>query len=402
MPSELEELVGFLHDPSLNVREIALENLVQFSPGGANNQQAIFKYDNSRAIADLKAMTKEKKGKTVNEALTILVNLCDDSHFRKLIVNDKEFVKYVIEQLPNPVNINGELMCILLSNLAKDDEILYIFDLKVDMKQKDVFKSDMAMDCLMDLFVKGSNREINKYAVYDYLSYFFADLSRFKQGRDYFVQEQEYDHVIPLTKLLVFTEKYDAKIRREGVASTIKNSLFDIAKHATFLDEKINLLLYVLSPIALPENKGLTDDEIFELPDELQLLDDNKKYEHLSEIIAVHLESILLLCSTRKGRDYLREKSVYPVVRELHKVSKDEKVTEMCDRLVQMLMRDEGDQKPDNEEIEEIKNILGKIEEVDVEHKVETHQLGEHEDKDVNMDESSDEDEDDDKMVVVC
>lgn len=400
MPSELEELVGFLHDPSLNVREIALENLVQFSPGGANSQQSIFKYDNFRAITDLKAMTKEKKGKTINEALTILVNLCDDAHFRELIVKDKEFVKYIIEQLPNPVNLNAELMCILLSNLAKDDEILYIFDLKVDMTQKDIFKSDMAMDCLMDLFVKGSNREINKYAVYDYLSYFFADLSRFKQGRDYFVTEQEYDNVIPLTKLLVFTEKYDAKIRREGVASTIKNSLFDIGKHSTFLDEKIDLLLYILSPISLPENKGLTDDEIFDLPDELQLLGEDKKFEHLSEIVLIHLESILLLCSTRKGRDYLREKSVYPVVRELHKESKDDKVAELCDRVVQMLMRDEGEQKPDEEEIDEIKDMLGKIEEIDTEHKVETHKLEEQED--VNMEESSDEDDEDDKMVVVC
>lgn len=398
MPSELEELVGFLHDPSLNVKEIALENLVQFSPGGANNQQSIFKYDNSRAITDLKALTKEKKGKTINEALTILVNLCDDSQFRELIIKDKEFVKYIIEQLPNPVNINGELMCILLSNLAKDDEILYIFDLEVDMKQKDIFKSSKAMDCLMDLFVKGSNREINKYAVYDYLSYFFADLSRFKQGRDYFVTEQEYDNVIPLTKLLVFTEKYDAKIRREGVASTIKNSLFDIAKHATFLAEKIDLLLYILSPISLPENKGLTDDEIFDLPDELQLLGEDKKFEHLSEIVAIHLESILLLCSTRNGRDYLRSKSVYPVVRELHKESNDEKVTELCDRVVQMLMRDEGEQKADNEEIEEIKDMLGKIEEVDMDHKVENHQLQETEDVDME----SSEDEDDDKMVVVC
>ena len=86
MPSELEELVAFLHDGQLNVREIALQHLVQYSPGGANNQQAIFKYDNCRAIEDLIKLTHEKKGKTVNEALTILVNLCDDEEFRWLRV----------------------------------------------------------------------------------------------------------------------------------------------------------------------------------------------------------------------------------------------------------------------------------------------------------------------------
>ncbi|AWU77192.1 hypothetical protein CAS74_001118 [Pichia kudriavzevii] len=391
MPTELQELVGFLHDDSLNVREIALQHLVQYSPGGANNQQAIFKYDNCRAIPDLIKLCGEKKGKTVNEALTILVNLCDDVELRQLISKDREFLKSLIESLPSPTNLNGDLMCILLANLAKTDNILEVFNMniKIAESQKAIFKSTKAMDCLMDMFVKGYERKINKYACYDYLSYFFADISRFKQGRDYFVTEQEYDGIIPLTKILVFTEKWDAKVRREGVASTIKNSLFDIEKHEIFLNEPVNLLVYLLGPIALPGNKGLDDDEIMELPDELQFLDDNKQVETVKEIIAVHLESLLLLCSTRKGRDFLRSKSVYPLVRELHKETKDETITELCDRLVQMLKRDEGEQKGDAEEIEEIKDILEKVEGVE---------------SDVEMKDKSDDDDDDDAegMVVVC
>lgn len=391
MPTELQELVGFLHDDSLNVREIALQHLVQYSPGGANNQQAIFKYDNCRAIPDLIKLCGEKKGKTVNEALTILVNLCDDVELRQLISKDREFLKSLIESLPSPTNLNGDLMCILLANLAKTDNILEVFNMniKIAESQKAIFKSTKAMDCLMDMFVKGYERKINKYACYDYLSYFFADISRFKQGRDYFVTEQEYDGIIPLTKILVFTEKWDAKVRREGVASTIKNSLFDIEKHEIFLNEPVNLLVYLLGPIALPGNKGLDDDEIMQLPDELQFLDDNKQVETVKEIIAVHLESLLLLCSTRKGRDFLRSKSVYPLVRELHKETKDETITELCDRLVQMLKRDEGEQKGDAEEIEEIKDILEKVEGVE---------------SDVEMKDKSDDDDDDDAegMVVVC
>lgn len=391
MPTELQELVGFLHDDSLNVREIALQHLVQYSPGGANNQQAIFKYDNCRAIPDLIKLCGEKKGKTVNEALTILVNLCDDVELRQLISKDREFLKSLIESLPSPTNLNGDLMCILLANLAKTDNILEVFNMniKIAESQKAIFKSTKAMDCLMDMFVKGYERKINKYACYDYLSYFFADISRFKQGRDYFVTEQEYDGIIPLTKILVFTEKWDAKVRREGVASTIKNSLFDIEKHEIFLNEPVNLLVYLLGPIALPGNKGLDDDEIMELPDELQFLDDNKQVETVKEIIAVHLESLLLLCSTRKGRYFLRSKSVYPLVRELHKETKDETITELCDRLVQMLKRDEGEQKGDAEEIEEIKDILEKVEGVE---------------SDVEMKDKSDDDDDDDAegMVVVC
>lgn len=393
MPTELQELVGFLHDNSLNVKEIALENLVQFSPGGANGQQEIFKYDNCRAVPDLIKLTHEKKGKTVNEALTILVNLCDDEELRLLISKDEAFLKFLVELLPNPQNLNADLMCMLLANLAKTENILKIFktEIQISDEQKDIFKSNKAMDCLMDMFVKGSERQINKYAVYDYLAYFFADLSRFKEGREYFVTEQNYDNVIPLTKLLVFTEKWDAKVRREGVASTIKNSLFDIEKHMIFLEEPINLLSYILGPIALPGNKGLSDEEILDLPDELQFLDEDRKVKPLKDIISVHLESLLLLCATRKGREFLREKSVYPVVRELHKESKDEMITELCDRLVQMLMRDEGEEKGDQEEMNEIKDMLNKVEEID-------------NDVDVEMksdDDDEDESDEDEGMVVV-
>ncbi|ODV84865.1 hypothetical protein CANARDRAFT_176299 [[Candida] arabinofermentans NRRL YB-2248] len=353
MPSELEELVEFLHSPQAQIREIALENLVQFSPAGAN--QKIFKYDNCRAIEDLITLAKDPKAINVTRALTTLANLCDDVEFRTLIVKDETFLKYILQELINLGNSNADLLCILLTNLAKNDEILRIFDFKLELKTEDqikTFKSNLAMDCIMDLFVKGSERTLNKYANYDYLAYFMADISRFPKGRHYFTQEQEYDHVYPITKLLVFTEKYDSKTRREGVCSTIKNSLFDTDKHMTLMkDEKINLLPYILGPIALGGNKGLDDDEIFNLPDELQLLDQDKKTEPLYDLIAVHLESLLLICVSREGREYLRSKSTYPIIREIHKTIPDneELCLELCERVVNMLMRDEP---PSAEEVQ--------------------------------------------------
>ncbi|KAH3662184.1 hypothetical protein OGAPHI_005432 [Ogataea philodendri] len=340
MVTELEE-----------IREIALENLVQFSPSSQNPQ--LFKHNNSESIGDLKALTKEKAPQVVLNALTILANLCDDLEFRKLIVQDKEYLQFLLQQLVDLKNTNADLMCILLANLAKSDEIVQIFDLQVDLSKTDtqIFKSNQSMDCLMDLFVKGADRKLNRYATYDYLSYFFSDISRLPQGREYFVAEQAYDQVVPISKLLVFTDKYDSKTRREGVVYTIKNSLFDTNRHMTLLqDEKINLLPYVIGPFALAENRGLKDDEIFELPDELQLLDADKQIEPLADLLKTHLESVLLLCVTREGREYLRGKSVYPLIRELHKVAQDEKVQELCDKVVQMLMRDE----PTEDNVEEM------------------------------------------------
>ena len=54
------------------------------------------------------------------------------------------------------------------------------------------------------------------------------------------------------------------------------------------------------------------------------------------------LESLVLLTTTRQGRDILRQKKVYPVIRQMHLVEKDEKVGEAIERIVNMLMRDEA------------------------------------------------------------
>lgn len=211
------------------------------------------------------------------------------------------------------------------------------------------------MDCLMDCFVKGFDRSFNKYATFDYLAYFFSDLSRFRQGRDYFVtlpKGREEDGY-PITKLLVFTE-IESKIRREGVASTIKNCLFDVSMHEKFvLDESINLLPYILLPLAGPEE--IDEDDMFNLPDELQLLPEDKKRDTVPSILATYVECLLLLSSTKAVRTYLRDKAVYSIIKELHKQVDDEEVQDPCERLVQILMRD------DAHDIEDATEITGEI-----------------------------------------
>ncbi|KAK6464235.1 protein HGH1 [Scheffersomyces coipomensis] len=351
MPTELEELVELLHSPQPAVVSIALDNLVGYSQGA---HQQVFSYGNYEAIKDLKTLSKSTGKITVQQSTTVLANLCDDLTMRNLIVEDFEYLKFLVGQIVNIKNSNADIMCILLTNLAKNDAINKVFDIALthNDEQKKVFESNHGMDCLMDCFVKGNDRKLNPYANYDYLAYFFADISRFSQGKDYFINEQAYDNVVPISKLLVFTEKYDSKIRREGVASTIKNSLFDSNAHWKLMnDEKINLLPYILLPIAGPEE--IDEDDMFNLPEELQLLPSDKQRDPSKEIICTHLESLLLLTTTKQLREYLREKSVYPIVRELHKAVEEERVADLCDRLVQMLMRDEAPEGAEEEEEEE-------------------------------------------------
>lgn len=358
MPTQLEELVSFLHSPQPAVKQIALDNLVGFSQGAT---AAVFGYDNFRAIEDLKNLARENSKILVQQSVTILANLCDDDLLRRRISSDVEFLEYLSWKICDLSNTSADIMCILLSNLAKENTITKVFtftrDGNIEDQQKlppidhSIFKSNRVIDCLMDCFVKGYDRKLNKFATFDYLSYYFADISRFKAGRQYFIDNQEYDGVTPISKLLVFTEKYDSKTRREGVASTIKNSLFDSETHQRLLeDESVNLLPYILLPIASAKDSEIDEEDMFNLPEELQLLPEDKTRDPIPSIVCVHLESILLLCTTKEGREYLRSKSVYPLIRELHKNVENENIGELCYRIVNVLMRGE----PESNHVEEL------------------------------------------------
>jgi hypothetical protein len=226
----------------------------------------------------------------------------------------------------------------LLANLAKHDDITEILNLERPAPSE-LKSNNKGIDQLLDLFVRGADGTYNKDADFDYLSYLFADLAKHEAGRSYFLTKQAYDDVVPLSKLVVFTE-HRSSIRRKGVASTIKNAAFEVSSHPQFIDEDaINILPYLLLPIMGNEEYD-EEDSLAMLPD-LQLLPADKKREPDNAIIQTHVETLMLLTTTREGRDIMREIKVYPIIRETHLQVEDESVREACERLVQVLMRDE-------------------------------------------------------------
>lgn len=232
----------------------------------------------------------------------------------------------------------------LLANLAKWDDLIRI--VSSERPATEQLKSQKIMDQLMDCFVKGADGSYNKNADFDYLAYLFADVSKHAEGRQYFVTKQTYDDVIPITKLTVFTE-HKSDVRRKGVASTIKNVAFDIPTHPAFLSsDDINILPYILLPITGSEE--YSEEDTLEMLPDLQLLPPDKARDTDPTIIQTHIETLMLLTTTKEGRDLMREIKVYPIIRETHLQVDDDEVRAVCERLVQVLMRDEdGDEKVD-------------------------------------------------------
>ena len=236
----------------------------------------------------------------------------------------------------------------LLANLVKSDSFKNMLQRK-QPSPKALESDDLVLNQLLDLFVKGQDGAYNKKADFDYLAYVFADLSKYPEIRQYFVTPQQHqqqdnddDVVIPISKLKVFTE-HSSDVRRKGVASTIKNVAFEVASHQTLLFESdVNILPYVLLPITGSEEYDL--EESMAMPPDLQLLPPDKKRDPDRTVVQTHVETLTLLTTTREGRELMREVNVYPIIRETHARVDDEGVREACDRLVQVLMRDEEDE----------------------------------------------------------
>ncbi|KAK5132685.1 hypothetical protein LTR08_008729 [Meristemomyces frigidus] len=352
MPTELEELVEFLHHGNTQIRQVAAEHLVGYSTA----QPSLFKRNQLEPVKDLKLLIKDYPPIAKN-ALTILINISSDDEVVKSLVDDDAYLESLLRRVTDAKEPNANELCMLLANLAKSPEITKLLTMKREVP-KSLSKSPFAIDQLLDCFVKGAAGSYNANADYDYLSYLFADLAKYEDGRKHFLtHRQEDDDIVPLTKLIVFTE-HKSTIRRRGVANTIKNACFEISSHHQLLETDVGLLGFIMLPLMGGEE--YTDDDTEGMLDECQLLPPDKEREKQPDIIVTHLETLLLLTSTHEGRKRLREIQVYPIVRELHTHIDNEDVGDGCDRLVQVLMRgEEGDAeedvhgKPQVEEVED-------------------------------------------------
>ncbi|KAI0357988.1 DUF383-domain-containing protein [Trametes cingulata] len=419
--AQLKELAQFLRDKNPQVRQIALANLLGQTPKGSPHRDIFYtglrsgglqQIQENDLIRDIKILCRDQLA-TAHDAFRALVNLSDNS----LLVgslSEPAFLKFLVSYILNPQAILADLASMLLSNLSAASSVCTaLLSLKISLLPdpnsplkwfpvdsrcgtcpapvpypKEEPKEALALPLLIDAFVKAApgvekvdpEKRTHKGDLH-FLASVFANLSTTPAGRTFFLTPRsadpfgdDVDLEYPLSKLLAFTEHKDT-IRRGGVASTIKNCAFHTPAHRALLageDEKvtvppstvaapgIDILPYVLLPLAGPEEFDLEDQEL--LPPALQFLPPTKKREPDPVIRLTHVETLLLLCTTRWGRDYLRTHGVYEVIRALHENEEVDKISEEVERLVNLLKRDEG---PDTEKDGEDIIAAAKVEESD-------------------------------------
>lgn len=80
-----------------------------------------------------------------------------------------------------------------------------------------------------------------------------------------------------IQRLLPFTEYASSLVRRGGIIGTLKNCCFDVQNHEWLLSPEVDILSYLLLPLAGPEE--FDDEDNDKLPTTLQYLSETKTRE---------------------------------------------------------------------------------------------------------------------------
>lgn len=224
----------------------------------------------------------------------------------------------------------ADLFCAILSNLSRHENLVEtVIDVIEGQK-----------DCISRLVTCYTTVKYNsKGAKLDYLGPIFSNLSQHSRGRGLICNKS----LGFFQRILPFTHFKESVVRRGGAVGLLKNICFDTSLHEWLLSPKVDVLPFILLPLAGPEE--FTEDENDKLPAECQFLPPDQEREIDPDIRLMLLESLAQLCATRKGREYLRNHGAYLILRELHKwectAHGDKKTLVACENVVDILIRTE-------------------------------------------------------------
>ncbi|XP_067416263.1 protein HGH1 homolog [Emydura macquarii macquarii] len=175
----------------------------------------------------------------------------------------------------------------------------------------------------------------NKRAALHYLGPLLSNLTQLPEARQFLLDRSR----CMVQRLLPYTQYEGSAIRRGGVIGTLRNCCFEYKYHEWLLGDEVDLLPFLLLPLAGPEE--FPEEEMERLALDLQYLPQDKQREKDPDIRKMLLEAILLLAATKAGRQRLREKGTYLVLRELHQWETEPDVLAACEKLIQVLIGDE-------------------------------------------------------------
>ncbi|XP_077430424.1 protein HGH1 homolog isoform X2 [Vanacampus margaritifer] len=282
-------------------------------------------------IAALFALTSDPSVAIAKDCYHILINLSADETLHQVLLTDIGVVPSLLKNLKDPQYLFSDQICTILSNLTRHEKTC-----------KTLFKllqEEVGLAQLVDMLC---TEGYNPHAKLHYLAPLLSNLTQMPDARRFLMDR---DGCV-VQRLLPFTQFQASAVRRGGVVGVLRNCCFDYANHEWLLSNQVDILPFLLLPLAGPEELSEEDNE--GLPVDLQYLPEDKTREEDPDIRKMLLETLMLLMATKDGRRTLKDKNVYVIMREFHRWEKDPRVTTACEKLVEVLIGDEPQEGMEN------------------------------------------------------
>uniref|UniRef100_A0A1B0CZT4 Uncharacterized protein n=1 Tax=Phlebotomus papatasi TaxID=29031 RepID=A0A1B0CZT4_PHLPP len=246
--------------------------------------------------------------------------------------------KILFDSILNENDKLADPWCMILCNISRQEELV---EEVLEEFDRDPQKLNKLVTCFTRIGFNKAGCNLH------YIGPTFSNFSQSAKGRSMICDREK----LYFQRILPFVEFKDSIIRRGGAVGLLKNVCFDSTQHHWLLSDEVNVLPFILLPLAGPEEFEEEDNEKF--PIELQYLSPDKEREDDPDIRKMLLECLLQLCATRSGREYLRLRGTYEILREYHKWEVKQgvecKTTLLaCENVVDVLIRTEDEIGQDN------------------------------------------------------
>uniref|UniRef100_A0A672KP83 Protein HGH1 homolog n=1 Tax=Sinocyclocheilus grahami TaxID=75366 RepID=A0A672KP83_SINGR len=192
----------------------------------------------------------------VKDCYHALINLSADETLHQPLVKETDLLARLFQNLLDPEYMFADRICTILSNLSRHERTC-----------RDVFNTvqeqKIGLDKVVEIFC---TEGFNKKASLHYLGPLLSNLAQLPEARHFILDKDK----CVIQRLLPYTQYEESSTRRGGVVGTLRNCCFEYAHHEWLLSDAVDILPYLLLPLAGPEE--LSEEENEGLPVDLQYL----------------------------------------------------------------------------------------------------------------------------------
>jgi len=329
----VEELAQFLLPPQrIDVRAVALVQVLGLT-GTAEGVATLRAAPTILRV--LVSLLLDPAEVLATDASLALINLSADEATVPSLLELKDIVSNLYKMMQNKESKQADKATQVLSNLTRDQ-------VSCDKVHRKLESSGIGVDSLVTILCH--EKYNNTGLEMNFLGPVLSNLSQLPQVRKQILDREK----CVMQRLVAFTEYSASVVKRGGVVGTIRNCCFDTEHHQWLISNEVDIIPRLVLPLTGPSSESITEEEMDQLPVDLQYLDEEKKVEKDVDIKTMLLESLTQLCATKLGREEMRSKNIYVILREFHKTEKDRACLLAAENLVDILIKKEEEINVDN------------------------------------------------------